>query len=178
MYIDDIVVVGKTVQNHLDNLQLVLDRIKRAGLRLKPSKCHLFQKEILYLGHRITRDGVATDPGKIDAVRKWAVPRTVQEVQTFLGLVGYYRKFVNNFAATAKPLYRLTERGREFNWTTECEAAFLDVGSFTSFKLHQCMCPNSIHRAGYMVTFVQSILNSGCRYSLPTSDPHQQKKCY
>ena len=101
VYIDDIVVVGKTVQNHLDNLQLVLDRIKRAGLRLKPSKCHLFQKEILYLGHWITRDGVATDPGKIDAVQKWAVPRTVQEVQRFLGLVGYYRKFVNNFAATA-----------------------------------------------------------------------------
>ena len=90
VYIDDIVIVGKTVQNHLDNLQLVLDRIKRAGLRLKPSKCHLFQKETLYLGHRITRDGVATDPGKIDAVRKWAVPRTVQEVQRFLGLVGYY----------------------------------------------------------------------------------------
>ena len=125
---DDIVIVGKTVQNHLDNLQLVLDRIKRAGLRLKPSKCHLFQK-ILYLGHRITRDGVATDPGKIDAVRKWAVPRTVQEVQRFLGLVGYYRKFVSNFAATAKPLYRLTERGREFNWTTECEAAFLKLKS-------------------------------------------------
>ncbi|KAL5509240.1 hypothetical protein EMCRGX_G004577 [Ephydatia muelleri] len=107
----------------------VLDRIKRAGLRLKPSKCHLFQKEILYLGHRITRDGVATDPGKIDAVRKWAVPRTVQEVQRFLGLVGYYRKFVSNFAATAKPLYRLTERGREFIWTTECEAAFLKLKS-------------------------------------------------
>ena len=118
VYIHDIVIVGKTVQNHLDNLQLVLDRIKRAGLRLKPSKFHLFQKEILYLGHRITRDGVATDPGKIDAVRKWAVPRTVQEVQRFLGLVGYYRKFVSNFAATAKPLYRLTERGREFIWTT------------------------------------------------------------
>ena len=126
VYIDDIVIVGKTVQNHLDNLQLVLDRIKRAGLRLKPSKCHLFQKEILYLGHRITRDGVATDPGKIDAVRKWAVPR---EVQRFLGLVGYYRKFVSNFAATAKPLYRLTERGREFIWTTECEAAFLKLKS-------------------------------------------------
>ena len=127
VYIDDIVIVGKTVQNHLDNLQLVLDRIKRAGLRLKPSKCHLFQKEILYLGHRITRDGVATDPGKIDAVRKWAVPRTVQEVQRFLGLVGYYRKFVSNSAATAKPLYRLTERGRKFNWTTECKAAFLEL---------------------------------------------------
>ena len=69
MYIDDIVIVGKTVQNHLlDNLQLVLDRIKRAGLRLKPSKCHLFQKEILYLGHRITRDGVATDPGVAHAL--------------------------------------------------------------------------------------------------------------
>ena len=129
VYIDDIVIVRKTVQNHLDNLQLVLDRIKRAGLWLKPSKCHLFQKEILYLGHRITRDGVATDPGKIDAVRKWAVPRTVQEVQRFLGLVGYYRKFVSNFAATAKLLYRLTERGREFIWTTECEAAFLKLKS-------------------------------------------------
>ena len=78
-----------------------------AGLRLnlKPSKCHLFQKEILYLGHRITRDGVATGPGKIDAVRKWAVPRTVQEVQRFLGLVGYYRKFVSNHCKTVVPPY-------------------------------------------------------------------------
>ena len=127
VYIDDMDIVGKTVQNHLDNLHLVLDRIKRAELWLKPSKCHVFLKEILCLGHRISRDGVATDPGKIDAVRKWAVPRTVQEVQRFLGLVGYYRKFVSSFAATEKPLYRLTERGHKFNCTTQCKVAFLEL---------------------------------------------------
>ena len=74
-----------------------------------------------------TREGVATDPLKTDAVQKWTVPQTTQKVQGLLGLVGYYRKY--NFAAIAKPLYRLTEKGREFKWTTECDAAFVELKS-------------------------------------------------
>ena len=107
----------------------MLDRLRGAGLKLKPSKCVLFCRHFVFLGHRITREGVATDPSKTDAVQKWAVPLMTKEVQTFLGPVGYYSKYVSNFAAIAKPLYRLTEKGREFKWTTECDAAFVELKS-------------------------------------------------
>ena len=83
-------------------------------MKLKPYKSTLFHREVLFLGHRITREGVATDPLKTDAVQKGRAPQTTQEVQEILGLFGYYRKYVSNFAAIAKPLYRLKEKGREF----------------------------------------------------------------
>ena len=127
VYIDDIVIMGRTFQQHLVNLKLVLDRLRGAGLKLKPTKCSLCRKEVLFLGHRITRQGIATDPAKTAAVQKWAVPQTTQELQGFLGLVGYYRKYVSGFASIAKPLYRLTEKGREFKWTSECGAAFEEL---------------------------------------------------
>lgn len=91
---------------------------------MKPSKCFLRRKEVLYLGHKITREGIATDPAKIEAVNKWLTPTTVQELQKFLGLAGYYRRYVKDFASLAQPLFRLMERGREFKWTQECSEAY------------------------------------------------------
>ena len=89
---------------------------------MKPSKCFLCRKEVLYLGHKISREGIATDPAKIEAVNKWLTPTTVQELQKFLGLAGYYRRYVKDFASLAQPLFRLMERGREFKWTQESYA--------------------------------------------------------
>ena len=117
VYIDDIVIMGKTFERHLQNLKLVLERLRRAGLKLKPSKCSLFQDKVVYLGHVVTRDGIHTDPEKVNAVSKWPVPTSGRDVQQFLGLVGYYRNYIQNFATIAKPLYQLTERGREFDWS-------------------------------------------------------------
>ena len=91
VYIDDIVIMGKTFERHLQNLKLVLERLRRAGLKLKPSKCSLFQDKVVYLGHVVTRDGIHTDPEKVNAVSKWPVPTSGRDVQQFLGLVGYYR---------------------------------------------------------------------------------------
>ena len=124
VYIDDIVIVGKSFQQHLSNLELVLDRLRQAGLRLKTSKCHLFREEVTFLGHRISRQGISTDPAKVSAVQNWKTPNSVQDVRQFLGLVGYYRKYIPHFAAIARPLHQLTERGREFQWTQECIHAF------------------------------------------------------
>ena len=95
---------------------LVLEKLKGAGLKVIPSKCFLCRKEVLYLGHKISREGIATD------VNKWLTPTTVQELQKFLGLAGYYRRYVKDFASLAQRLFRLMERGREFKWTQECFA--------------------------------------------------------
>ena len=78
-----------------------------------------------YLGHIVSREGIATDPEKTKKVSCWPTATSVQDVQKFLGLASYYRRLVNNFAAIARPLQRLTERGRAFTWTTECDAAFI-----------------------------------------------------
>ena len=98
-----------------------------AGLRLKPAKCSLFREKVIFLGHVITRHGISTDPDKIDTVRKWSVPTSAREVQQFLGLVGYYRRYIQDFSMISTPLYQLTERGRAFEWTSECDAAFQEL---------------------------------------------------
>ena len=97
------------------------------GLKLKPSKCSFFKHEIQYLGHVISRSGIAPDPAKIQKVATWSVPSSVKEVQQFLGMASYYRRFIENFAQVAKPLHRLTERTCKFQWTDECQVAFEDL---------------------------------------------------
>ena len=124
VYLDDIIVLGKNFDDPLHNLGTVLGKLREAGLRLKPSKCALLQESVSYLGHIVSRKGIATDPEKTEKVSCWPTPTSVKEIQQFLGLATYYRRFVKDFAKIAKPLYRLTEQGRQFKWTTECDSAF------------------------------------------------------
>ena len=95
---------SQTPEEHLVRLQAVFDKLKAAGLKLKPSKCELFKKQINYLGHVVGQEGVAADPAKIKAVTKCPRPTTVTEVRSFLGFVSYYRRFIPNFSKVAKPL--------------------------------------------------------------------------
>ena len=104
IYLDDIIVFSQTPEEHLVRLQAVFDKLKAAGLKLKPSKCELFKKQINYLGHVVGQEGFATDPDKIKAVTEWPRPTTVTEVRSFLGFVSYYRRFIPNFSKVAKPL--------------------------------------------------------------------------
>ena len=124
VYIDDVIVLGRTFDEHLRNLRSVLQRLRESGLRLNQSKCSFFQKEVKYLGHIISRDGVATDPSKTEKVTTWPTPTSVRETQQFLGFAGYYRRFVKDFAQIARSLHRLTERPTNFVWTAECQDAF------------------------------------------------------
>lgn len=94
VYLDDIVIVGKTFEEHLQNLNAVFKRIQQAGLCLKPGKCAFFQNKVKYLGHIISRDGVAPDTEKTEKVSLWPVPLTTCEVQQFLGFANYYRRFI------------------------------------------------------------------------------------
>ena len=104
IYLDDIIVFSQTPEEHLVRLQDVFDKLKATRLKLKPSKCELFKKQINYLGHVLGQEGVTTDPDKIKAVTEWPRPTTVTEVRSFSGFVSYYRRFIPNFSKAAKPL--------------------------------------------------------------------------
>jgi hypothetical protein len=124
VYLDDIIVFGRTIAESIERLEEVFIRLRGAGLKLKPAKCHLLQKQVGYLGHVVSKDGIHTDPAKIDAVRDWPIPVTVTQLRSFLGLASYYRRFIKNFAEIASPLHRLTEKKAEFKWSSECDEAF------------------------------------------------------
>ncbi len=124
VYLDDIIVMGSSVEESVDRLATVFTRLRGAGLKLKPSKCHLFQERVAYLGHVVSASGIETDPEKTDAIREWPIPTTKTEVRSFLGTATYYRRFVRGFADIARPLHRLTEKTTNFKWTPDCQAAF------------------------------------------------------
>jgi len=129
VYLDDVVVFGNSFEETMVNLRLVLERFREANLKIKPPKCALFQREVLYLGHIISENGVACDPSKIEAVTKWPVPKTVKDVRSFLGFAGYYRRFVEDFAGKAAPLHDLTRIDAEWVWTPACQAGFESLKS-------------------------------------------------
>uniref|UniRef100_A0A665U756 Gypsy retrotransposon integrase-like protein 1 n=1 Tax=Echeneis naucrates TaxID=173247 RepID=A0A665U756_ECHNA len=136
LYLDDIVVFSSSVEQHLERLKVVLGRLQAEGLKAKLSKCSFFKKEVSYLGHVISGEGVSTDPSKIDVVANWPTPTTVSELRSFLGFASYYRRFVEGFAKLAAPLHRAvaesgraqagkrSERGAIKCWTGECQQSF------------------------------------------------------
>ena len=124
VYIDDTVVIGRTFEQHLSNLGTVLSRLRQAGLKLQPAKCKLCQKVVRFLGHVISENGIATDPEKTAVIATWPVPESKKNIQQFLGLANYYRRFIKDFGTTAKPLQRLLEKNIAFEWTQQCQGAF------------------------------------------------------
>ena len=135
VYIDDIIIMGKSFDDHMSNLRTVFERLRQAGLKLHPGKCQFLQQKVYFLGHVVSADGLSPDPNKISKVKEWPTPRTVQEVQQFLGLANYYRRFIHNFAIIAKPLHQLTEKHTKFQWSNDCQNAF------TALKTHLTSAP-------------------------------------
>ena len=124
IYLDDVIVSGKSFEDMVKNLGQIFERFQQAGLKLKPRKCSLFARQVEFLGHVISEQGIKTDPKKTECIDKWPTPKNAHDVRAFLGICGYYRKFVYRFSNIAKPLYKLTEKRTPFVWTEECAEAF------------------------------------------------------
>ena len=124
VYLDDIISVWTTFDDALDNLTLSFEHLRSYGLQLKSTKCHLFQTSVPFLGHVVGREGLQCDPKKIEDVKSWPVPDCLKSVRQFLGFVGYYRRFISNFADMAEPLVSLTGKDVPFVWRPACSAAF------------------------------------------------------
>jgi len=119
VYLDDIIVFSRTPEQHLDRLRIVLERLRSAGLKLKPEKCTLFQRLVSFLGHVVSEKEIETDPAKIRAVIEWPISKSVCGVRAFIELAGYYRRFVKNFATIAAPLHALMAKAKRSNGTTQ-----------------------------------------------------------
>ena len=124
-YLDDIIIFGKTSpEEHLRHLEEIFNRLRKGGLKLKLQKCSFFKKHIEYLGHLISDKGIQPLPEKLESIAKIPTPQNAKQVKQFLGLVGYYRKFVPCFSDISRALTQLTRKNEGFNWTTECDKCF------------------------------------------------------
>jgi hypothetical protein len=128
VYIDDIVIYSSNFEQHLIDLRNVFLALREANLTLKASKCCFCRKEMKYLGHIVTQDGIKPDPALIKAVAHFPQPKTIKDVQSFLGLSGYYRRFIRNYSKIAEPLLKqlrqLQDRNYHLNWNPDCQLAF------------------------------------------------------
>jgi len=125
VYLDDITVHSKTLEEHLQRLEKLFRRLKEINLKLKPSKCTLMQKRVLFLGHIVTGNGIATDPEKTKLIEEWPVPKNLKELRGYLGLCRYYRTFVQGYSYIAAPLNKLLRKDQPYHWTEECQESFL-----------------------------------------------------
>ena len=146
VYLDDVLVFGSTFEETVERLDMVLHRLHKFGLKIKPEKCHLMKREVKYLGHVVSEAGISTDPDKIAAVQAWKIPETETQLRSFLGLASYYRRFIQGFASIARPLHALLgpsnkqmakkkkkrpkihdSRPFQEKWTDECTKAFEEM---------------------------------------------------
>ena len=123
-YLDDIIIFSPSMEEHVKHIQLVFDRLRQHQLKLRISKCKFMQEDTQYLGFIINRQDIMTDPDKVQVIKNMNPPSCVREVRSFIGMCSYYRRFIPNFSAKAKPLIKLTRKFAKFEWNKECQAAF------------------------------------------------------
>ena len=131
-YLDDVIIHSKDLNQHCERLAEVLSRFRQHNLGVKISKCTFAVPKVSYLGHVISAEGISPHATKVEAVQNLSSPKSVKDVRSFLGLAGYYRRFVRGFATVAAPLTDLTKQDRRFDWTTECEQAFQTLKTLIS----------------------------------------------
>ena len=120
-------VYGETLQIHSDKLRKVFARLRMHNLKLQPVKCEFLRKEVTYLGNKLTTHGLLPDPEKVAAARKFPTPTNTRELKQYLGLCGYYRRFIPNFSKIAKPLTELLKKNTPFEWNQRTEEAFVTL---------------------------------------------------
>jgi hypothetical protein len=127
VFIDDILIFSKIEEEHEKNLRLVLQKLRSNKLYAKFSKCEFWLTKVAFLRHVISAGGISVSLGKVKDVLNWMPPTTALEIQSFLGLVGYYHRFIKDFSKIAKPMMKLLEKNKVVEWTAECQASFEEL---------------------------------------------------
>src|SRR3954468_13312775 len=139
VFIDDILIYSKSKEEHEEHLLLILEKLRDHKLYAKFSKCEFWLNKVGFLGHVMTKDGVAFDPAKVSVVTEWESPKSVKEVRSFLGLVGYYRIFIEKFSKVAKPMTELLKKDKKFSWSEGCELSFQELKKILVTTLVLCL---------------------------------------
>jgi len=124
VFIDDILIYSKDMEEHANHLKVVLQTLREHQLYSKLKKCEFWLEELVFLGHVVTKEGTKVDPQKVKAITEWSRPTNVTEIRRFLHLAGYYRRFVKDFMKIASPLINLLKKVNKFEWTEKCDRAF------------------------------------------------------
>jgi hypothetical protein len=124
VFIDDILIYSKTKGDHADHLHVVLQRLRDHHLYAKFSKCEFWLDSVKFLGHTVSSEGISVDPTKVQEVMDWKPPTSVHQICSFLGLAGYYHRFIPNFSKIAKPMTELLKKEVKFCWDDKCDKAF------------------------------------------------------
>ena len=127
VFVDDILIYSKGRAEHERHLQLALQVLRENQLYAKLEKCDFWLQEVQFLGHMVSKEGISVDPAKVEVVMRWERPKSVFEIRSFLGLAGYYRRFIENFSQIACPMTRLTRKGVSFDWNDKCEESFQEL---------------------------------------------------
>ena len=127
VFIDDILIYSKTQEEHAEHLRITLEVLRKVQLYTKFSKCEFWLQEVQFLENVVNKEGIKVDPIKIEAMMNWERPKTPTEVRSFMGLAGYYRRFVQDFTKIATPLTKLTRKNENFGWNEECERSFHEL---------------------------------------------------
>ena len=123
-YLDDIILVGRSFEDHLQTLIKVFQRFRQHNLKLKAKKCHLFQRKVVFLGKLVSDQGISANPENVASVLKWPAPTTVKEVQQFLGVINYHRAHIKKFSEISRPLFAIIKKDADFEWETDQKVAF------------------------------------------------------
>src|SRR5262249_16886968 len=159
VFIDGVLVYSPDETSHREHLQVVLETLRTHQLYAKFSKCEFWLDSVPFLGHIISVEGVAVDPSKVQAVLEWKVPTTPTEVRSFLGLAGYYRRFIQDFSSLASPLTHLTRKNVKFVWSLDCEQSFQELKRRLTSALVLSLPDDS---GGFVVYTDASLLGLGC----------------
>nr|KYP64734.1 Retrovirus-related Pol polyprotein from transposon 17.6 [Cajanus cajan] len=127
VFIDDILIYSRTPEEHGEHLRTVLEILKAKQLYAKLSKCEFWLGEVKFLGHVISAEGIVVDPAKVESALQWERPRTVTDIRSFVGLAGYYRRFIEGFSKIVAPLTQLIRKEQPFIWTDACEQSFVEL---------------------------------------------------
>ena len=159
VFVDDILVYSNNEEDHVKHLSIALQVLRENQLFAKLSQCDFWLKEVNFLGHIILKARVAVDPSKVEVVTDWPQPKSVTDIRCFLGLAGYYRKFIKDFSLVASPMTKLTRKGVKFEWSKKCEESFQSLKkSLTTAPV--LTLPNG--NEGFVVFSDASLVGLGC----------------